>query len=74
MLFPTSNDLLDIVNVGKDQKDKISSKYTVILGVARRARQIVDEENMTGEFLDKNALTVAIEDFEDRAVSLEKTE
>lgn len=74
MLFPTSNDLLDIVNVDKDQKDKISSKYTVILGVARRARQIVDEENMTGEFLDKNALTVAIEDFEDRAVSLEKTE
>lgn len=74
MLFPTSNDLLDIVNVDKDQKDKISSKYTVILGVARRARQIVDEENMTGEFLDKNALTVAIEDFEDRAVSLEKSE
>ncbi len=74
MLFPTSNDLLDIVNVDKSQNDKISSKYTVILGVARRARQIVDEENMTGEFLDKNALTVAIEDFEDRAVSLEKSE
>ncbi len=74
MLFPTSNDLLDIVNADKEKKDKISSKYTVILGVARRARQIVDEENFTGEFLDKNALTVAIEDFEDRAVSLEKSE
>ena len=74
MLFPTSNDLLEIVTSDKEEKNKIESKYTVILGVARRARQIVDDENATGEFLDKNALTVAIEDFEDRAVSLEKTE
>ncbi len=75
MLFPTCKDLLNIVNESKSNKDeRISSKYTIILGVARRSRQIVDEENETGEFLDKNALTVSIEDFEDRIVSLEKTE
>ena len=75
MLCPTCKDLLNIVNESKSNKDeRISSKYTIILGVARRSRQIVDEENETGEFLDKNALTVSIEDFEDRIVSLEKTE
>ncbi len=75
MLFPTCKDLLNIVNESKSNKDeRINSKYTIILGVARRSRQIVDEENETGEFLDKNALTVSIEDFEDRIVSIEKTE
>ncbi len=42
MLRPSYSDLLEVLNNGEDTADAIGSRYTIVIAVAKRARQLVD--------------------------------
>ena len=55
MLYPAMKDLLE----------KIPSRYELVNVVARRARQIADAAEETGEHLDEKPVTLAIHEVAD---------
>ena len=42
MLHPSYSELMDIFNDDQDSGNKISSRYTIVIAAARRARQLID--------------------------------
>lgn len=42
MLRPSYSDLLEVLNKEADKDNIISSRYTVVIATAKRARQLVD--------------------------------
>jgi len=42
MLRPSYSELMDILNNNMDLDNKVTSRYTIVIAAARRARQIVD--------------------------------
>ena len=42
MLRPSYTDLLEKISNGKDGADVVGSRYTIVIAVAKRARQLVD--------------------------------
>ncbi|MBQ2204304.1 MAG: DNA-directed RNA polymerase subunit omega [Lachnospiraceae bacterium] len=62
MFEPSGQELINIANESiLNENEKIKSKYTVIIAAAKRARQLVDENDERVEE-GANALTVAIEE------------
>ena len=42
MLRPSYTELMNVMNSGSDTDNMITSRYTVVIAAARRARQIID--------------------------------
>lgn len=47
MLHPSYSDLMEVVNsdVKEGEQQVVNSRYSIVLATAKRARQIIDEEN-----------------------------
>ncbi|MBQ7743554.1 MAG: DNA-directed RNA polymerase subunit omega [Lachnospiraceae bacterium] len=70
MFEPSVQKLINEVNESiLNENEKIKSKYTVIIAAAKRARQLVDDKDERVEN-GKNALTIAIEEIENRLVKV----
>ena len=70
MFEPSAQKLIDAANKNISNEDeKIKSKYTVIIGAAKRARQLVEEKD---ERVEKgvNALTIAVDEIENNIVKV----
>ena len=68
MFEPSAQELINAANENiQDEKEKIKSKYTMIIAAAKRARQLVDKKDERVEN-GANPLTVAIEEIEDKVV------
>lgn len=70
MFEPSAQELINAANKNTlNENEKIKSKYTVIIGAAKRARQLVDEKD---ERVDrgKNPLTIAIDEIENGVVKV----
>ncbi len=55
--------------------EKVPSRYSLVIGIAKRARQIVDEANAAREPLEEKPVGVAVEQFTQgkfEIVSIEK--
>ncbi|MDR1467068.1 MAG: DNA-directed RNA polymerase subunit omega [Oscillospiraceae bacterium] len=41
------------------------SRYSLVIGVAKRAREIVDEADFSGDILEEKPVNIAIKDFKE---------
>lgn len=72
MFEPSGQELINIANESiLNENEKIKSKYTVIIAAAKRARQLVDENDERVEE-GANALTVAIDEIKNKEVKIIK--
>ena len=70
MFEPTAQKLISIANENvKDEKEKVKSKYTVVIAAAKRARQLVEEKDERVE-AGKNALTIAIDEIANKVIKI----
>ena len=68
MFEPSAQKLINVANESiANENEKINSKYTMIIAAAKRARQLVDEKDQRVES-SKNALTIAIDEIENKIV------
>ncbi len=44
MLRPSYTDLLEVLNKDADADNVVSSRYTIVIVAAKRARQLVDQD------------------------------
>jgi len=64
MLHPSYTDLMNIVNSGVEEGDEpvISSRYSIVMATAKRARQIIAGEEPLIETKHNKPLSIAIEE------------
>jgi len=72
MLRPSYSELMDILNDDRDLDSEITSRYTIVIAAAKRARQIVggasyevDQANKTDK-----AVSIAVEELESGLIKL----
>lgn len=74
MFEPSGQELINIANESiLNENEKIKSKYSIIIAAAKRARQLVDEEDERVE-AGANPLSAAIEDIENKEVRIKVEE
>ncbi len=74
MFEPSGQELINIANESiLNENEKIKSKYSIIIAAAKRARQLVDEEDERIE-AGVNPLSAAIEDIENKEVRIKVEE
>lgn len=72
MFEPSANKLIDVVNESiLNENEKVKSKYTIIIAAAKRARQLVDDndDRVAGG---ANPLTVAVNELKNKEVKIIK--
>lgn len=64
MLHPSYADLINVVNSNVEQGETpvVSSRYSIVMATAKRARQIIDGEEPLVETKQKKPLSIAIEE------------
>ena len=64
MLHPSYTDLMNIVNGDVDEGEEpvISSRYSIVMATAKRARQIIGGEEPLVEIKQDKPLSIAIEE------------
>ena len=74
MFEPSGQELINIANESiLNENEKIKSKYSIIIAAAKRARQLVDEEDERIE-AGVNPLSAAIEDIANKEVRIKVEE
>lgn len=65
----TTEDLINITNEGVyDDTNKVQSKFSIIIAVAKRARQLIAEKDYRIE--NENPLSVAVEEFKKHEIQV----
>ena len=71
MFEPSGQELIDIANASiLNENEKIKSRYSIIIAAAKRARQLVEEQDERVEN-GVNALTIAIDEIKNNYVKIE---
>lgn len=73
MLYPTYNDLIKAVNksVEEGEEPVVKSRYSIVVGTAKRARQIIDGAPvLVKETEDMKPLSAAVEEFYEGKVGI----
>lgn len=70
MLRPSYAELMDIMS--ENSKEAVTSRYTVVIAAAKRARQIIDgDESMTDVEVDSNKpVSIAVEEIREGKISV----
>ena len=74
MFEPTADDLIKIANESiEDEKEKVKSRFTIIMATSKRARELVEDHDPRVEGVHiKNPLTIAVEEFKEKFVKINK--
>ncbi len=72
MIHPSYTDLMQVINSGVEEGNEplVSSRYSVVLATAKRARQIIDGSNPLVEPTCGKALSVAVQEVYEGKVKL----
>lgn len=62
MLTPSYSQLMEKINTDKLEDSKITSRYTIVLAVAKRARQIIDGAEPLSETNTDRAVSIAVKE------------
>lgn len=71
MLHPSYSDLMNVVNnnVEEGEAPVVSSRYSIVMATAKRARQIIAREEATGQ-LGEKPLSVAVDELYEGKVQI----
>lgn len=72
MLHPSYLELMEAVNkdVPEGEEPIVQSRYSIVLGTAKRARQLVAADRMTVNGEQKKALSIAVEELRTGAIQI----
>ncbi len=72
MLHPSYTDLMDVVNAGVEEGEEpiVSSRYSIVLATAKRARQIISGSEPLVYVNDKKPLSTAVEELNSGAMRI----
>lgn len=75
MLHPSYSDLMEVVNKGVEPGEAkvVNSRYSIVMATSRRARQIVDGDNIEiseAEAAGKKPLSIAVEELNQAKISI----
>ena len=71
MLHPSYSELMDIFNEGGNAGDKITSRYTIVIAAARRARQLIDGAMPAGGLTPSDkAVSLAVKEMQRRKIKI----
>ncbi len=72
MIHPSYNELINAVNKDVDPDDEpiVTSRYSIVIGTARRARQLVDGAEPLVETDSKKPLSIAVQEMWDGKVKI----
>ena len=72
MLRPSYTDLMRIVNseTGPGEDPVVTSRYSIVLATAKRARQLINGAEPLVETESQNPLSIAVEEFNESKVSI----
>ena len=62
MLHPSYTELMKVINGDSEEEKVISSRYSIVLASAKRARQIIGGEEPLVEIKQDKPLSIAIEE------------
>ena len=70
MLKPSYAELMDVLNKNTEKNDEVTSRYTIVIAAAKRARQLIDGDSpMVGEIQGK-PLSTAVEEIADGKIQV----
>lgn len=75
MLHPSYSDLMEVVNKGVEPGEAkvVNSRYSIVMATSRRARQIVDGDDIAiseMEAVGKKPLSIAVEELNQAKISI----
>ena len=71
MLHPSYSELMDIFNDDEMQDDKVTSRYTIVIAAARRARQLIDgAPPAAGMQPSDKAVSLAVKEMQNRKIKI----
>ena len=74
MLRPSYSELMDLINENNLVDSKITSRYTIVLAAAKRARQLIDGANpLTYATIDR-AVSIAINEMSEKKLMIKVQE
>ena len=73
MLHPSFTDLMKTINSEVEEGDTpvVNSRYSIVLGTAKRARQLIGGEEPFVDARGKKPLSIAVEEFSKGYVTIE---
>jgi len=72
MLHPSYNELMDTVNQSAENNEEpiVHSRYSIVLGTAKRARQIIAAEATVRDGVQRKPLSIAVEELKDGQIHI----
>jgi len=72
MLHPSYSELMDIFNNDEgDSNNKVTSRYTIVIAAARRARQLIDGATPAGGLQPSDkAVSLAVREMQNRKIKI----
>ena len=71
MLHPSYSELMDIFNDDEGQENKVTSRYTIVIAAARRARQLIDGAPPAAGFAPTDkAVSLAVAEMQNRKIKI----
>ncbi len=74
MLRPSYSELMDSINESKLVDSKITSRYTIVLAAAKRARQIIDGANPLTYAPSDRAVSIAVKEMSEGKLAIKVDE
>ena len=60
MLRPSYSELMSLLNEVNEEDNEVTSRYTIVMAVAKRARQIIDGEEALAKSETDKAVSLAV--------------
>ncbi len=74
MLRPSYSDLMDVLNNDSELGTDITSRYTVVIAAAKRARQIVAGAEQQVDCDSTKSVSIAVEEMYNKKLQITKTD
>ncbi len=74
MLRPSYSDLMDVLNNDSELGTDITSRYTVVIAAAKRARQLVAGAEQQVDCDSTKAVSIAVEEMYNKKLQITKTD
>lgn len=74
MLRPSYTDLMNVLNKESELSSDVTSRYTIVIAAAKRARQIVAGSEPQSETATNKAVSIAVNEMYTNKLSIKKSD
>lgn len=70
MLRPSYAELMDVLNEGSEEGSEITSRYTIVIATAKRARQLIDGDEPMVKEINGKPVSTAVEELRENKIKV----